>query len=98
MCIAHESDPNRCVQTARARAAVIRGDSYPLCTGSSLYRHCSEPIEPTAPVDRAACVRAREAVHTYEGARVREVWTSLKRTLRFTALSGRIGPVGEDAV
>jgi hypothetical protein len=28
-----------------------------------LYRHCSEPLEHMAPVDRAAWTRAREAVH-----------------------------------
>jgi hypothetical protein len=32
-----------------------------------LYRHCSEPLEHMAPVDRSA--RARETVHIYGGTR-----------------------------
>lgn len=51
-----------------------------------LYRHCSEPLEPMAQVDRAALVRARETVHIYggtrNGARVRAVWTHLKAVIR----------------
>jgi hypothetical protein len=30
-----------------------------------LYRHCSEPLEPMAPVDRVAWPRACETVHIY---------------------------------
>jgi hypothetical protein len=41
-----------------------------------LYRHCSEPLESMAPVDRAVWDRARETVHIH-GARARAVWTHL---------------------
>jgi hypothetical protein len=43
-----------------------------------LYRHCSEPPEHMAPVDRAA--RARETVHIYGGTRDgrRAFWTHSK--------------------
>jgi hypothetical protein len=48
-----------------------------------LYRHCSEHLEPMAPVDRAAWARVRKTVHinggTRDGARTRAraVWTQL---------------------
>jgi hypothetical protein len=32
-----------------------------------LYRHCSEPLEPMAPVDSAAWALDRETVHIYGG-------------------------------
>jgi hypothetical protein len=46
-----------------------------------LYRHCSEPLEPMATVDRAAWASVRETVHIYggtpDGARTLGVWTHL---------------------
>jgi (2Fe-2S) ferredoxin len=51
-----------------------------------LYRHSSEPLEPMAPVDRAAWARARETVHIYGDTRVRAVWMHLKRGTRVTDL------------
>jgi hypothetical protein len=50
-----------------------------------LYRHCSEPLEHMAPVDRAAWAKARETVHIYgdtrDGARAwaQVVWTHIWR-------------------
>jgi hypothetical protein len=64
---------------ARPRAAEIRGDCWRLYR--HLYRHCSQPLEPMAAVDRDAWARATETVHFYGdtrgGARVqaRVVWT-----------------------
>jgi hypothetical protein len=46
-----------------------------------LYRHCSEPLEYMAPVDRGTWARARETVHIYgntrDRARGRVVWKHL---------------------
>jgi hypothetical protein len=49
-----------------------------------LYRHCSGPLEHIAPVDRAARYRARQTVHTRDGARARAVWTHIYCTRRAT--------------
>jgi hypothetical protein len=52
-----------------------------VCVYRQLYRHCSEPLEHMAPVERTAWARARETVHIYGGTRdeVRTlvVWTHL---------------------
>jgi hypothetical protein len=46
-----------------------------------LYRHCSEPLELMAPVDRSVWARAHETVHIYggtrDGVRARAVCTHL---------------------
>jgi hypothetical protein len=70
----------RCVHTTRGRLVLVLQSLGVIVAGAcrQLYRHCSEPLETTPPVDSAAWARTPETVHIYR-ARARVVWTNLKK-------------------